>query len=285
MLWTNKFQLPDRVIRVLKGKYKDHKPELNRLSITDLIDDPLPRILFINHWDEITRDYSDLITMVQGISLHSRYEDCASESVDVEHKFEDVINGVIVVGKADWYEEPLLLELKQTGVYGPKYRIPKWTKQMNCYAWQRRIRKVASSAGGIEKVEELGVDVWYRDWKQGNTYWRDYPPIPYEYISLDLWDFDKQDKYIRSQVKKHLACVPCERPDQYEKPCSDKQRGIRWEAYKGKNKTPTKVGDTKQELIDWAYDQLIKVDIRQSEPVFCNRYCRARSICPFNKGE
>ena len=297
MKWENQYNLPDRVIRVLKGKYKEHRPELNRLSITDLIDDPLPRILFINHWDDIVRDYSDLITMVQGISLHSRYEDCASESADVEHKFEDVISvpkehaaagqpdGIIVVGKADWWEEPLLLELKQTGVYGPKYRIPKWTKQMNCYAWQRRVRKGASSTGGIEKVEELGVDVWYRDWKQGNVYWRDYPPIPYEYISLDLWSFEKQEKYIRSQVQKHLAHPVFDKVEQYEKPCSDKQRGIRWEAYKGKNKTPTKVGDTYDEVSQWCQQQPQQFDIRQSSPIFCDRYCRARSICPFAKGE
>ena len=281
MEWTNKFSLPDRVIRVLKGRYKEHRPELNRLSITDLIDDPLPRILFINHWDDIVRDYSDLITMVQGIALHSRYEDCATDDEDAERKYEDVIEGIIVVGKADmsWAEQDgiVVLEVKQTGVYGPKYRLPKWEKQLNLYAWQRCMR------GGV--VNELGVDVWYRDWKQGNVYWRDYPPIPYEYISLDLWSFDKQDKYIRSQVQKHLAHPVFDKVEQYEKPCSDKQRGIRWEAYKGKNKTPTKVGDTKQELIDWAYDQLIKVDIRQSEPVFCNRYCKSRSICPFNKGE
>ena len=282
MKWENRYNLPDRVIRVLKGKYKEHRPELNRLSITDLIDDPLPRILFINHWDDIVRDYSDLITMVQGISLHSRYEECASESADVEHKFEDVIvgengEGIIVVGKADWWEEPLLLELKQTGVYGPKYRIPKWTKQMNCYGWQRRIRG--------HNVEELGVDVWYRDWKQGNTYWRDYPPIPYEYIRLDLWDLDKQDKYIRSQVQKHLAHPVFDNPEQYEKPCSDKQRGIRFEAYKGKNKTPTKVG-TFAEVEVWCNQQKegrFKFDIRKSEPVFCSRYCRSRSVCPFAK--
>ena len=282
MKWENRYNLPDRVIRVLKGRYKEHRPELNRLSITDLIDDPLPRILFINHWDDIVRDYSDLLTMVQGIALHSRYEECAPESVDTEHKFEDVIEGIIIVGKADWYKEPLLLELKQTGVYGPKYRLDKWTKQMNCYAWQRRVREHPTVPS---IVKELGVDVWYRDWKQGNVYWRDYPPIPYEYIRLDLWDFNKQDKYIRSQVQKHLAHPIFDKVEQYEKPCSDKQRGIRWEAYKGKNKTPTKVDNTKQELIDWAYDQLIKVDIRQSEPVFCNRYCKSRSICPFVKGE
>ena len=277
MKWTNSFSLPDRVIRVLKGKYKERRPELNRLSITDLIDDPLPRILFINHWDDIVRDYSDLLTMVQGISLHSRYEDCASESVDVERKFEDVIDSVIVVGKADWYEERLLLELKQTGVYGPKYRIPKWTKQMNMYGWQRRIRG--------HNVELLGVDVWYRDWKQGNTYWRDYPPIPYEYISLDLWDLETQEKYIRSQVQKHLAHPVFDKVEQYEKPCSDKQRGIRWEAYKGKNKTPTKVGDTFDEVRLWCEQQPQKFEIRKSNPVFCERYCRSRSICPFAKGE
>ena len=282
--WTNKYELPMRVIRVLKGKYKEHRPELNRLSITDLIDDPLPRILFINHWDDIVRDYSDLITMVQGIALHSRYEECASEGADTEHKFEDVIDGIIVVGKADWWEEELLLELKQTGVYGPKYRIPKWTKQMNCYAWQRHIRSKGIKLWK-EGVKELGVDVWYRDWKQGNTYWRDYPPIPYEYIRLDLWDFDKQDKYIRSQVQKHLAHPVFDNLEQYEKPCSDKQRGIRWEAYKGKNKTPTKVGDLFDEVRLWCEQQPQKFEIRKSEPVFCIRYCKARSVCPFAKGE
>lgn len=287
MKWENRHNLPDRVIRVLKGKYKDHKPELNRLSITDLIDDPLPRILFINHWDEITRDYSDLITMVQGISLHSRYEDCAGDDEDVEHKFEDVVEGVIVVGKADsYFNRPLampgtILELKQTGVYGPKYRIPKWTKQMNSYGWQRRVRK--------QEVNELLVDIWYRDWKQGNTYWRDYPPIPYECIRLDLWDFDKQNEYLYSQVAKHLAYPIYDTPQEYDIPCSDKQRGIRWEAYKGKNKTPTKVGDTYDEVSQWCQiqrDNHIQYvfDIRKSEPVFCLRYCKSRSICPFAKG-
>ncbi len=276
MEWTNQHNLSDRVIRVLKGKYKDRKPELNRLSITDLIDDPLPRILFINHWDDIVRDYSDLITMVQGIALHSRYEDCAGDDEDTEHKFEDVIDGIIVVGKADSYFKPKLLEVKQTGVYGPKYRIPKWSKQLNCYSWQRRKRDY--------EVDELLVDVWYRDWKQGNMHWRDYPQIPYECLRLDLWDFETQDKYIHSQVQKHLAHPVFDKPEQYEKPCSDKQRGIRWEIYKGKNKTPTKVEDTFDGASKWCQGQSIKFDIRKSEAIFCNRYCRARSVCPFSKG-
>lgn len=287
MQWTNKFSLPDRVIRTIQGKYKERKPELNRLSITDLIDEPLPRILYINHWDDIVRDYSDMLTMVQGISLHSRYEMCAGDDEDTERKFEDVVEGIIVVGKADSYFGGTLLELKQTGVYGPKYRLPKWEKQMNCYAWQRRIRETASWTGGIEEVNELLVDVWYRDWKQGNIYWRDYPSIPYECISLNLWDFKTQDDYIHSQVQKHLDHPVFDKPEMYTKPCSDAQRGIRFEAYKGKNKTPTKVG-TFEEVEIWCNQQKegrFKFDIRKSEPIFCNRYCKSRSVCPFAKGE
>lgn len=274
--WINPYYLSDRVIRIIQGKYKERKPELNRLSITDLVDDPLPRVLYINHWDDIVRDYSDMLTMVQGIALHSRYEMCATDDEDVEHKLEDVVDGIIVVGKADSYFNGTLLEVKQTGVYGPKYRIPKWIKQMNCYAWQRRMRG--------EEVGELLVDVWYRDWKQGNTHWRDYPPIPYECISLDLWSFEKQDEYIRSQVQKHLSYPIYDTPEEYTTPCSNKQKGIRWEAYKGKNKTYTKVGDTYEEVDQWVSQQPQKFDIRKSSPIFCERYCRSRSICPFAKG-
>jgi len=276
MKWENRYNLPGRVIKTIQGKYKERKPELNRLSITDLVDEPLPRVLYINHWDDIVRDYSDMLTMVQGLSLHSRYEMCAGDDEDVEHKFEDVVDGIIVVGKADSYFNGTLLELKQTGVYGPKYRIPKWTKQMNSYGWQRRMRK--------QEVNELLVDIWYRNWKQGNTHWRDYPPIPYECISLDLWDYDSQDEYIREQVAKHLSHPVFDKPEQYEKPCSDEQRGIRFEAYKGKNKTPTKVG-TFDEVNQWCLQQPYKFDVRKSSPVFCERYCKSRSICPFSKGE
>jgi len=274
MKYTNKHNLPDRVIRVLIGKYKQRRPELNRLSITDLIDDPLPRILYINHWDDIVRDYSDLITMVQGTSLHTRYEMCAGDDEDAEHKFEDVVDGIIVVGKADSFFEDTILEVKQTGCYGPKYRLPKWIKQMNCYAWQRRMRSI--------DINNLLVDVWYRDWKQKNIYWKDYPQIPYEELKLNLWSFEKQDKYIRSQVQKHIHHPVFDAPEQYEKPCSDKQRGIRWEAYKKTNKTPTKVGETYDEVSQWTQKQKDIFRIEQSEPVFCLKYCKSRSVCKFS---
>ena len=274
---TNNFKLPDRVIRVIKGNYKQKPPNLRRLSVIDCIDDPLMRILYLQHYDLIVRDYSDMLTMTQGTALHDRYEMVATDDEDVEHKFEDEIDGITVVGKADSYFDKTILDVKQTGVYGPKYRIDKWTKQLNIYAWQRRKRD--------DSVIKLFIDVWYRDWKQNKAYYKDYPPIPFEVIELDLWSFEKQDEYIKSQVHKHLQHPVFDSPDEYTKPCSDKQRGIRWEAYKGKNKTPSKVGDTKQEVEDYTAIQDYKWTIKQSQPVFCENYCKSRSICPFNRKE
>lgn len=272
MRWTNNYNLPDRVIRVVNGKYKQTQPDINRLSVTDLIDDPLPRLLYIKFWEDIVRDYSDLLTMVQGTALHTRYEMNAGDDEVVEKKFTDVVNDLIVVGKADSFFDTTILEVKQTGCYGPKYRMDKWTKQMNCYAWQRNKRG--------QEVTKLLVDIWYRDWKVNNRYWREYPQIPYECIELPLWDFKQTDKWVKQMVAKHKDLPNYDTAAEYTKPCSDKQRGIRWEAYKGKNKTCTKVGETYPEVASWVQKQKDVFTIIESEPVFCKLYCKSRSVCP-----
>lgn len=275
--WVNSHHLPDRVIRVLKGKHKDKRPILDRISVTDLIDEPLIRILYINHWDSIVRDYSDMLTMVQGTALHDRYEMCATDDEDTEHKFEDEVCGVTLVGKADSYFDKTILDIKQTGVYRPEYAIPKWTAQCNIYAWQRRKRE--------QEVDKLIIDIWYRDWKQSKSHWKDYPKIPYQELELELWPFGKQEEYIHSQLKKHLEHPVYDDISKYTA-CSDKQRGIRYEAYRNKNKTPSKVGDTMAEMQQWVESEYNKgntINIKRSKPIFCNKYCKARSVCPFNE--
>lgn len=283
MRWTNNYNLPERVINVIKGGRKDKRPDIGRLSITDLIDEPLPRILYINHYDDIVRDYSDLLQATMGTALHTRYETFATEDDDeAEVKFEDAVNDMIVVGKADNYmDDGTILDLKTVNVYGPKYKIDKYTKQLNCYAWQRRKR-------GFD-VNKLIVDVWYRNWTLSNIHYKEYPQILYEQIEIPLWSFEEQDEYIRNQVEYHLSFNIEKYPEDYKANCfnccPDKVRGIRYEAYKKGNKTPTKVEDTKEALELWASKQKFDVEIRKSDPVFCINYCRSRSICPFAKEE
>ena len=267
--YTNIHNLPERVIKVIKGKRKDKAPDIKRMSVTDLIDEALPRYLYITEWDKITRDYSDYLTMVQGTALHDRYEMMAGDDDDAEHKFEDDVGYYTIVGMADNYFDETILDLKQTSVYGPQYKINKWTAQTNIYAWQRRKRG--------QVVNKILIDVWYRNWKDGNKFWKGYPPIPYECIELDLWTFEQQQGYIDSQIEYHYMNSNTE--------CSNKQKGVRFEAYKGTNKTPSKVGDTYEEVAEYVSKapKNLKFDIRMSEPRFCAKYCKAGSVCPYNK--
>jgi len=270
MIYTNRYKLPPRVIRVIKGKRKDTPPDITRMSVTDLGDDALPRYLYINNWDKITRDYSDFLTMVQGTSLHDRYERMALDDEDVEHKLEDSVGDYTLVGMADSYFDKTIMDVKQTSVYGPAYKLDKWTAQTNVYAWQRRKRG--------QEVERILIDVWYRNWKEGNKFWKDYPQIPFEVIELPLWSFEDQEKYVQNRIKYHA--------DNPETPCSLKQKGIRYEVYKNTNKTPAKVGDSYSECLSWTTemkDKAKKTDrftVKESAPMFCTRYCKARSVCP-----
>jgi len=225
--------------------------------------------------------------MTQGTALHDRYEMCATDDEDAEHKFEDVVSDIIVVGKTDSKFEDTILDVKQTGVYGPKYRLDKWTAQLNTYAWQWRRRQNPTHRKYYKgyEINKLLIDVWYRDWKLNKAYYKDYPPIPFEVLELELWTFKQQDEYVSRQVLKHLSHPIFDKPEMYEVPCNNKQRGIRFEAYKNANKTPTKVGETEEEVQKFVdYQGTInkfKWFIKKSDPVFCNLYCKARSICPF----
>jgi hypothetical protein len=147
---------------------------------------------------------------------------------------------------------------------------------MNIYAWQRRMRS--------QEIDELLVDVWYRDWKQNNIFWKDYPVIPYELMTVPLWPFAQQTAYIQKQVDLHDACEVHDNLADYTKPCSDAQRGIRYEAYKNKNKTNCKIGATFEEVNNWCMKMPSKDTYRviKSKPIFCERYCKSRSVCKFS---
>jgi len=271
MKYTNKYNLPDRVIRVIQGKYKNTRPDPNRMAVVDLIKEPLIRTLYVERWDDVVRDYSDFLIMVQGTALHDRYELVADEDDDAEHKFEDKVDGFLLVGKADNKRDDYILDVKQTAVYNPIYKKDDWTKQGNIYVWQRRKRG--------EEINHLYVDCWYRNWQEKNIHWRDYPKIPYEEIELPIWTFEEQENYIKSQIEYHHMNPHIE--------CSNKQKGIRWEAYKNKNKTNSKVGDAYGGVKEWV-DKQDKKDtykIVKSEPVVCKKYCKSRSVCPYMKGK
>jgi len=274
--YTNKYNIPSRIIRMLPTS---HRPVEGRYSVTDLVADPLPRTLLLEKWDELIIDYADMLLVVQGIALHEKAEKAVESDEEAETKFEDVIDGVTIVGKADNYipAEKTIVDTKQTGVWSPTYPdwIAKVTAQLNCYASQRLKRDYL--------VKKLVADVFYRDHsitKSLRT--QNYPPIAYQEIEITLWPFEKQEQYIKDQIELHTINA--------HKECSMVQKMQRFNVKKKGRITPLKVCDTFLEaqiyVENYVREEGIKpnlVTAELSEPLACMYYCKARSCCPYAK--
>jgi len=275
MKYLNKHNLPERVLRVIRGKFKEPKrPDPKRMSATDIIKEALIRTLYIEKWDDIVVDYSDFLKTTQGNALHDRYEIFADDDDEAEVKLEDEFPGITLVGKADNKIDDYILDVKQTKVYGPQYKLDEWTKQGNIYVWQRRKRG--------EEINRILIDVWYRDFDDRHTNYKGYPKCGMEVIELPVWSFEEQQQYIEDQLHYHAMNAHTE--------CSDEQKGIRWEVYKNTNKTPSKVEQTKEACDKWVKKEEAnpknsknKYKVVQSEAKFCN-YCKSKSVCPYYKG-
>ncbi len=159
MILTNKNNLPKRILDQISIP---HQPKKDRISITDLIGCPRARTLLLERWEDVIWDYSDFLQTLLGISLHERQERIAenTEDIEAEVKFEDKFDNFVVVGKADNYtpsEETIRdTKVKAVGVLKYESFLKECEYQLNCYAYQRRIRGFP--------VSKLELDIYYRDW-------------------------------------------------------------------------------------------------------------------------
>ena len=226
---TNKWQIPEHVVRLCPQSYK---PKQDRISVSALIDSPRIRTLQIEKWDEIERDVAISLTSLGGISFHDRAQKYAENDEQAERKLEDSNDsngnplGLILVGKSDNYicanfggSNPIyqLRDWKSMGCYGLAFpdKIIKMTSQLNIYAWQHLIRK--------QSVESLYLDIYWKNWKYEeyqratdklNSIFFDltdggvldgYPPIPYSQVKLLLWSFEQQEQFIKDRIHYHLT--------------------------------------------------------------------------------
>ena len=159
MKYTNVHNLPDRIIRQLPVYYP---PKEKRISVTDLINPPRIRTLQIEKWDQIEIDYSDLLSTIFGLSLHERQDRLVSSDEESETKFEDIIDGITLVGRSDNYDlaEKVIRDTKVIPVDRLNFQdfFTELEKQLNIYAYQRRLRD--------QEVKGLEGDFYFRDWKK-----------------------------------------------------------------------------------------------------------------------
>ncbi len=283
----NRYSLPDRVCSVIDGLNPPREPPTrNIIHVTDLLMPAYARNLLIDKADEIEVDYSGWLISVQGDALHQAYQKyLGAKGYLCEQHFEQEIEGITLVGTLDAYDPGTmtLIDLKQTSVWGPSYKIEDYTKQTNCYAWFLEKKR---------QIKKIYIDVWYRNWKMADQLRnRNYPEIPYERIEIEVWPLEKTEQFIKDQIHYLLMCKDgCSREDKWqkysavrsvngkEKVTPDKNFGSRSEAeYWIKNWTP------EASCLKKAPKGKITWRLVDTEPTSCLHYCSARSVCPYAK--
>lgn len=283
---NNAHNLPERVKHVVDGLNPPRdKPSREVIHVTELLIPANARNLLIENWDDLEQDYSDWLISCQGDAMHEAYKKyLGTQGWHCEIPLQIDFGNVELVGTCDAFnmDERLLVDLKQTAVWSPGYKIEDYTKQTNCYGFM-----LPTNVGGAY-VRKIQIDVWYRNWKLKDSQWdHQYPKIPYETIEIEVWPLAKTEAFIKERIDYLLN---------YEGECTRADKWQKYSAFRNTNKNPDRNFDTKEEaqkwIDNWTYkDSGLKnppkvkptFRLEDTQPTSCLSYCPARSVCPYAK--
>ena len=279
----NKYNLPEGLVQVVHKQL--HPPKVDRFSITHLTGPPLIRTLQLEQWDEIETDVSDYLWLLLGTGVDTVLSNTNTKDNIVQHKMEELVDGKLIVGIADIINNSLIDDYKCTSVYsyllGEK---PEWTAQLNSYSFLLTLERKRLNID--IPITALRIQAILRDWQKSKTWEKDYPPIAFQVINLDLWSFEQQEEYIRSRLRDHTEnshreCTPIEKW----------QSEDTYAVMKDGRKSALRVLDSEQEAVNWCningyLPSLGKSTIitkRPGQRKRCELYCCLRNICPYNQ--
>lgn len=279
MRLTNNYNLPEGLVQVVEKQL--HPPKIDRFSVTHLTGPPLIRTLQLEQWDNIETDVSEYLWLLLGTGVDTVLSNTNTKDNIVQHKMEEVVDGKCIVGIADVVNNSIIDDYKCTSVYsyllGEK---PEWTAQLNSYAYLLILER--KRLGISTPVSLLRIQAILRDWQKSKVWERNYPPIAFQVINLDLWSFEQQEEYIRSRLQDHIEnshreCTPTEKW----------QSGDTFAVMKENRKSALRVLDSEDEARQWCddnnYGYSVTIVKRPGQRKRCELYCCLRSICPYKK--
>jgi hypothetical protein len=288
MILTNKYNLPDIIVRAIGESYP---PQIGKVAVTALIDSPLIRYLKIKHWEQIEEDVSDRLWALLGQAAHTVIQRGRPHDARAEEYVKLPVNGMIVSGRSDLIIGHELIDLKVTSVYsfllGEK---ESWVRQLNVYNFMANYLGIK-----IESAKIYGI---LRDWSEMKQYGNDdYPPIPFFEQEIELWPLDKTQKYIEERVNLHKrADAILQEGGHIMTPssallCTSADRWLRPTTYavmKGKNVKATRVLASFDEAQQWMIDEgktdkKLHIVERPGQAVRCERFCNLKPFCPIYK--
>ena len=275
---TNKFNLPDTIVNVLKRPtYTKGKANI---SATELLSPPRIVQLKREHWDDIEEDASSMVWSLFGSAIHTVLEHGKDDHHLVEERLHAQVDGWKISGAIDLQEVEedgiVISDYKTTGAWSVMNEKEDWHNQLNIYAW------LVETVKG-KPVKKLQIVAIIRDWAKRDTVKEGYPQAPIVVLDIPLWDYAKREEFIKSRVAEHSnayfesetegALPPCTPDDMWEKP-------TRWAIIKPGNVRAKSVHD-KEEEAQHQLNQLkgYVIEVRPGERSRCENYCSVSKFC------
>lgn len=274
---VNDLGLPQAFINAVSGKDPNYKPDPTRIGVTALIDSPMVRRLYIEHYDELVVLASDYLSSFLGICLHEKLQRHAPEGYAAEKKYEFKIGDLTLVGIADLVNggiEDYKLMSAWSWVFDKEKHFE---QQLNILNWMR-------VKNGEKPAEYLRIHCFIKDWTRYQTKNPDYPQQKYFSYDLKIWPLETTEQFINDRLKLHLD-------KNYI--CTEEDRWIRnesWAVMKQGRKSAVRCLETAEFALNYIQNKglmdeytkgTVTIVERKSEAKRCSEYCKCKSVCKF----
>jgi hypothetical protein len=286
---TNRLGLPEPVARaVANDPYTKGDSDI---SVTQLIAPPYQR--WLRERTEPVEDVADRIWSLLGQATHNilerawpveRPRETTIQEFYLKHRFlreervKTEVNGWVVSGAFDAFENGILKDFKVTSVWSVMGETKKeWEQQLNL------LRLLLVGQGFT--VDRLQIIAILRDWSKLQAKVKgakEYPQLGVEVVDIPVWTIAETKAYLEERVRLHQSQQP--------EPCNDNERWKTENVYavmKDGRKTAVKL-HASQEAADNHAGALGKghnVILRPGEFRRCADYCNVVHACPIMKSE
>jgi len=274
MILTNKNNLPQPIVEAVR--FDPYTRGDADISVTQLIDSPLVRKLWEEHYDEVEVDVADQLWALRGQALHHILERAAKGLTDVkvEERLFGTYNDRVVSGKYDLYYKDddgyyHLQDYKDTSVWAVVHGKAEWGYQLNVLADLALLNQMP--------VDYLEIVAFLKDWNKHSAA-RDpnYPQEKVVLITFPLWAKHERLDFIYHQLERHFV-----EPNPL---CTSDERWARpdkWAVMKKGRKSALRVFDSEQEAKDYLAKAGDYIEHRAGVHVRCEDYCNVKKWCPF----
>jgi hypothetical protein len=278
--YTNKFNLPPEIVACLtKDRYNpDGTIDLGDYSATTIcapIQQTILKRRYPDKWK--VRDVIDNMWAFVGSIAHKVLEEHGTDDALIEERFYVHVRNKKISGQVDHYKSAVISDYKSTKAYKIiKGDYLDWEQQLNIYAF-------LAWANG-HPVTLIRIFAFILDWKQAESYKKNYPACPIVEIPLRLWTNDEQLNFITEQVR---LLQEAENTEDSKLPeCSSRNM---WQSVKDYAilkegaKRAIKCYDTEEEAMRHPLKAGEFVKKRMTGRTRCKLYCPVSEICHQNK--